>query len=65
MIQLFAHLYTTTSVCVFARFHYPKLFAELWHAVQDGFFIWILSVVEQLLELQVRWVVEALFDVEG
>ena len=32
--------------------------------VKNGFFVWILSIVEQLLELQERWVVEPFLDVE-
>lgn len=64
VIELFAHLYATTSIRVLTWFDYPQVLAELWHLVKNGVFVWILSIVEQLLELQEGWVVETFLDVE-
>lgn len=64
VIELFAHLYATTSICVLTWFDYPQVLAKLWHMVKNGSFVWILSIMEQLLELQEGWVVETFLDVE-
>jgi len=64
VIELFAHLNTTTSICVLTWFYYPQVLAKLWLIVKNGFFVWILSIMEQLLELQEGWVVETFLDVE-
>ena len=65
VVELLAHLYATTSVCVLTWFNYPQALAKLGHAIKNGAFVWILSIMEELLKLQECWVIEPLLDMEG
>lgn len=54
-----------SSIRVFSWFDDPQVPSELWKIIKNGFFAWLLKVIEQLLKLQKLRVVQTFLDVES
>lgn len=64
MIEILAYLNATASIRILAWFDDPEALSQLGRAVQYWDWLSILSIMEDLLELEELRIVEALLDVE-